>query len=402
MFNAHKFFMERFRDFVKETSRYLQYIFNGHTAIAILFLISAGAYYYQNLLSELPPNFPSIWIIAFFFSLVVTYSPVHTLLKEADLMFLLPAEQQMSRYFSNALIFSYVMQLYLVVLTLAVFAPLYQASFGTYNGYFLYGLVLLLLKAWNLMANWWMLKIRDINSRWFDKICRFVLQFALFFFFIDGSFLYAGVTTVLLFFVFLYAYYLSSRHKAIAWDILVEKDRTRMRSFYRLANMFTDVPHLKTVVKKRHWLVRILTKSIAIDKRRAYDYLYRITLVRSVDYLGMYVRLVLIGLLAIYYIPQQWIAFVVGILFIYLVGIQTMTIWHHHRTILWIEIYPISHVLRQQAVVKLLQQLLILQTLLFAGVFVIHQNIVGAFVMLAGGLLFTMLFLHGYVKKKLQ
>ncbi|MFB1052201.1 ABC transporter permease [Paraliobacillus sp. JSM ZJ581] len=401
MFNAHNLFMERFRAFVKDTSRYLQYVFNGHTAIAILFLISATAYYYQQFLSDLPSNFPSIWVIAFFFSLVITYSPVHTLLKKADVMFLLPAEQKMRRYFFNTLILSYFMQLYLVVLTLAVFAPLYQASFGTYSGYFFYAVVLLLLKAWNLMANWWILKIRNKNSRRFDYMCRFALQFALFYFFINDSPVFAGVTTILLFIIFLYAYYLSSQQKAIAWDVLVEKDRTRMRSFYRLVNMFTDVPHLKAVVKKRHWLVNLLTKSLSFDTKNTYDFLYRMTLVRSGDYLGMYVRLVLIGMIAIYYIPQQAISVIIGILFLYLVGIQLMTIWHHHRTILWIDIYPISITIRQQAVLKLLQLLLFIQTLLYSGVFFIQHNLFGGLIMVASGVLSTVFWLHGYVKKKL-
>ncbi len=401
MFNAHELFMNRFRGFVKETSRYLQYVFNGHTAIAILFLISAGAYYYQQLLSDLPADFPSVWIIAIFFSLVVTYSPVHTLLKEADVMFLLPAEQKMQRYFFNAIVFSYLMQLYLVILTLAVFAPLYQATFGTYKGYWFSAVILLLLKAWNLMANWWMLKIRDKNSRMADFICRFVLQFALFYFFINGLAIFAGITTVLLFVVFLYAYYLSSRQKSIAWDVLVAKDHTRMRSFYRLVSMFTDVPHLKSVVKKRHWLVNLLISSLSFHTKNTYKYLYRITLVRSADYLGIYVRLVLIGMLAIFYIPQQGIAVVIGLLFIYLTAIQLMTLWHHHRTVLWIDLYPISLAFRQQAVLSLLQQLLLVQTALFVGVFILQQNFSGAVIMAAGGILWIILLIRGYIKKKL-
>ncbi|WP_079709112.1 ABC transporter permease [Paraliobacillus ryukyuensis] len=402
MFNAQRFFMNRFRAYVKETSRYLQYMLNGHTAIALLFLLSAGAYYYQQFLSTLPANFPTVWIIAFFFSLVATYSPIQTFLKEADLVFLLPAEQQMSRYFFNAIFVSYLLQLYLVILVLAVFAPLYAASFGDYRGYWLYAIVLLILKAWNLMATWWMLKIRDKYSRMFDNVARFILQFVLFFFFIEGSPVFAGITTFLLFFLFLYAYYLNMRQKALAWDLLIEKDRMRMRSFYRLANMFTDVPHLKSQVKKRHWLVHLLTARVPFDQKNSYTYLYRITLARSSDYLGMYIRLLVIGLIAIYYIPQQWIAVLIGILFLYLAGLQLMTIWQHHRTVLWIDLYPLSHDARKQAVIRMLQQLLFLQTILFTLTVVVSKDITGSLMMLIGGLLFSLLFVYGYIKGKLK
>lgn len=402
MFNAHDLFMTRFRAFVKETSRYFQYIFNGHTAIAILFLISAAAYYYQHLLRTLPVDFPTSWVIAFFFSLVSTYSPIHTLLKEADLVFLLPAEQQMGRYFTNALIFSYVLQLYLVVLILAVLAPLYQASFDTYSGYLFYGVILVILKAWNMMANWWMLKIRDQASHIIEKGCRFLLQLSLFYFFVNGHVIFAAITTVLLFVVFLYSYYLASRHKALAWDRLVEKDQSQMRAFYRLANMFTDVPHLKARIKKRHWLVHLATTLVPFKQRTTFSYLYRITFIRSSDYLGIYLRLTGLGFVAILYIPQLWLGVAIGILFLYLSGIQLMTISQHHRLTLWMDIYPIANTIRYQAVHQLLLQLLSIQTVLLTLAFCFVQDFFGAMVMLVAGSLFNLLFCSLYIRKKVS
>ena len=43
MFNSHEFFRNRFSDHIKETSRYLRYMFNGHIAVAMIFLVSAVA-----------------------------------------------------------------------------------------------------------------------------------------------------------------------------------------------------------------------------------------------------------------------------------------------------------------------------------------------------------------------
>src|SRR5690625_6905116 len=69
MFNARKVFKERLDVHVKETSRYLKYIFNGHIAVAMFFLVAALAYYYQQFLAQLPKDFPSAIIIGIVFGL---------------------------------------------------------------------------------------------------------------------------------------------------------------------------------------------------------------------------------------------------------------------------------------------------------------------------------------------
>lgn len=404
MFNANQLFKERFRAYIKETSRYLQYMLNGHTAIAILFFISAGAYYYQQVLAELPANFPTAWLMAAFFALVATYSPNQTFLKEADLVFILPAEHRMDKYFRNALLYSYGIQLYLVILVLAALAPLYFTSYPKETGstYFLFGLVLLIIKAWNIIATWWMLKIRDKTSRLVDYGVRFSVQVVLFYFFITGEHIFAAITTIILFGVFAYNYYLSNKQKVLAWDLLVEKDRMRMRSFYRLANMFTDVPHLKTQIKKRHALVYFFTSRLPFKQVKTYDYLYRITSIRSGDYFGMYIRLLIIGGLVLYYVPNQWMAILFGILFLYLTGLQLMAMWYHHRTILWMDLYPVTKAVRKCSFVTWMYQLMIAQSVLYAAVFYfLSADIFGMVMMLVGGMVFSIIFVQAYVKNKL-
>src|SRR5699024_353889 len=134
MFDSHAFFKKRFSAHLKETSRYLKYIFNGHIAVAMMFFVAAAAYYYQQWLAELPENFPTAWIIGIAFGLLVSYSPVRTLLKEPDLVFLLAAEHKMGAYFRDALIYSFVVQLYMLLLIAAAFGPLYLASFPERSG----------------------------------------------------------------------------------------------------------------------------------------------------------------------------------------------------------------------------------------------------------------------------
>ena len=404
MFDSHEFYKKRFSSHLKETGRYLKYIFNGHMAFAILFFISASAYYYQQWLTELPANFPTALIIGITFGLIVSYSPVRTLLKEPDLVFLIVAETKMGAYFRNALIYSFVIQLYMILLFAAAFGPLYFASYPERAGsmYLLTLVLLLLFKVANLFANWWMLKVREPGIRNIDLLIRTVLNGVIFYFIVNGDMLFAGITSILFVIVFLYDYYYSNKQSGLAWDLLVEKDQNRMQTFYRIANMFADVPHLKNRVKKRQWLVHLVNRGVPIEKKHTYDYLFRISFIRSGDYLGMYVRLIVIGGLFIYFIPNVWMKILFGILFLYLSTFQMMPLYQHHRTNMWLDLYPVELNYRRSAVLKIVYQLSTIQTLLFALLFVLLQEYLGFVIVLGGGWLFTVLFVNGYMKPRLK
>lgn len=402
MFNSHVFFKERFSAHLKETSRYLRYIFNSHMVIAIFFFISAIAVYYQQWIAQLPANFPTAWIMGIVLGLLVSYSPVRTLLKEPDLVFLIAAEHKMSAYFRNALIYSFVVQLYLILLAVAAFGPLYFNSYPERAGnvYLMTLAVVLIFKVWNLIANWWMLKVRDDGSRKLDQVVRVVLNSAVFYFLIKGDMLLAAITTVLFIVVFLYDLRVSRKQAGISWELLVEKDQHRMQVFYRMANMFTDVPHLKNRIKKRDWLVALVSK-LPFSKKHTYDYLYRITFVRGGDYLGMYVRLIVIGGLFIYFVPHVWMKLLFALLFLYMSSFQMMTLYQHHRTNIWLDLYPVELKVRQQALLKWLFLLTLIQAILFAVIFLVIQSYFGFIIAIVGGVVFNFLFINGYVKSKL-
>ncbi|SFA81555.1 ABC-2 type transport system permease protein [Lentibacillus halodurans] len=403
MFDSHDFFKQRFAAHMKEISRYLRYIFNGHIAFAMLFFVSAAAYYYQQWLAGLPENFPTALIVGGTFGLLVSYSPVRTLLKEPDLVFLIAAENKMGPYFRDTLLYSFVVQLYIILLAGAAFGPLYFASYPDRagNAYLLTLFVVLIFKAGNMIANWWMLKIREPGMRQADHAVRILLNVAVFYFIIRGEMMWAGITTVLFAFVFLYDLSVSRKQPGIVWDLLVEKDRSRMQMFYRMANMFTDVPHLKNQVKSRHWLVSLVSR-VPFANQHTFDYLYRISFVRGGDYLGMYVRLIVIGGLFIYFVPNIWMKLLFALLFLYMSTFQMMTLYHHHRTVMWLDLYPIDLGVRQRSLLKLLFQLTLIQTVVFALLFLSMQEWIGMGVVLVGGTVFNYLFIQGYVKKRVQ
>src|SRR5690625_1448703 len=404
MFDAKALFKQRLSAHLKETNRYLKYIFNGHLAIAMFFLISAIAVYYQQWLAQLPANFPTAWIIGVIFGVLVSYNPVKTLLQEPDLVFLLPAEQKMDDYFKNALRYSFVNQLLITLFVVAAVSPLYFHYYAERGGrsFLLILVVLIIIKACNLIANWWMLKFRDKNSRYLDQIVRLFVNSAIFIFMIKGDMVLAGIVTIIFILLLVYDLSISQKQAGIAWDLLVEKDRNRMQAFYRIANMFTDVPHLKSRTKKRRWLVALVNKCTPVDKKHTYDYLYRITFIRSVDYLEMYIRLIIIGGLLIYYVPNDWMKMLFALLFIYLSSFQMITLYQHYRTNIWLDLYPVTIEERRRDVIKWLFQLTSHQTLLYALTFLIMQSYLGFLLVLVDGTLFNLFFMNGYVKQRLK
>ncbi|GGF15958.1 ABC transporter permease [Halobacillus andaensis] len=404
MINAKELWSQRFQAHIKETSRYLKYIFNGHIAIAMFFFISALAYYYQRWLMELPENFPTAWVVGIVFGLAASYSPVRTLLKEPDLVFLLPAEHQLKDYFKRCLGYSFVIQLYLIFLVVAALGPLYFESYPELGmSHYLYMLVgLLVVKALNMFANWWMLKERNPTIRLTDQAIRTLLTICLFFFFAENELLFVGIVTLILVVLVIYIFQYSSKKAGLVFDLLVLKDRARMRTFYRIANMFTDVPHLRNTVKKRHALVRLLTASIHYRQNETFTYLYRITFIRSSDYLGMYFRLIGIGGLAVWFVPNLWVKIAFAILFLYLSAFQMMSLWNHHRIIVWLDLYPVKKEWKQQAMLTFLKQLMLFQTILFTLLFLIQWNLSGVLIVAAGGTLFTYIFIQSYVKPRLM
>ncbi|WP_193064765.1 ABC transporter permease [Oceanobacillus oncorhynchi] len=404
MFDSHALYKKRLSSHVKNLSRYLKYMFNGHIAFAMFFFIAATAYYYQQWLEQLPENFPTGIIMGIVLGLLISYNPIRTLLQEPDLVFFIAAEQQMGSYFRNSLIYSFAIQTYLIVLAAAAFSPLYFASFSGRAGsiYLVTLLLFLVFKGMNMLANWNMLKVREKSLRTIDLTARTLLNIVTAYFVIEGQALYAVITIVLLLLVIVYDFIVAAKQPGIIWELLIEKDQIRLQSFYRIANLFADVPHLKNKVKRREWLTKTFISRIPFERSAAYDYLYQISFLRSGDYLGMYLRLVVIGGIFIWVIPNVWIKLLFAILFIYLSVFQMMALYHHHRTQMWLDLYPLKPGLKLDAVIKIIRKLGYMQAFAFTFLFIFQLEWLGSIIVLIGGLAFVWAYVTFYVQPKLD
>ncbi|WHY02026.1 ABC transporter permease [Neobacillus sp. DY30] len=402
MFDEKKLWKDRSVHRLKEFGVYLRYILNGHLVVVLLFLIGTAAFYYQNWISSLSPEFPAALIIAVILGVFLTRSPVYTFLLEADQVFLIPLETRLKGYFLRSGLLSLVFQGYILLMVLAVVMPMYaHVSANGFQSFFIFLLILLVIKSWNIAVNWKIHYYVQPSVYTWDMFVRYFIN-VLFTFLLFSN---AHILFLLIFALIMASYYRSfyvrTKKMGLKWDLLIAQEEKRMASFYRLANLFTDVPKLKDTVKRRKWLDWLINR-ISYSQDKTFDYLFARTFLRSSDYLGLFIRLTVIGALALYFISFGAGQIVLSLLFIYLTGFQLLPLWNHHQNKLWIDLYPVSHNYKTTAFQSLLMRILIIQSSIFTVVILFKGDWVFSLFILLSGLLFSYLFVNVYSKKRLK
>lgn len=400
MFNVLKLWSDRSKQTSKELSRYLRYIFNGHLMIVLIFLIGSLTFYYQQWVKTLDETFPAAIIMAVILGLFLTYSPVYTFLLEADRVFLLPLEDKLTKYFWRSGIISFALQAYILVMLLAALLPMYvHVSGGNYKVFFYFIFLMLLLKIWNLATRWRIQYYVEKNVHLSDSFVRYCLNTVFLYLLFAGAASILLVILAVIMIVLFYYFHQNSKKKGLKWEEIILLEQNRLTGFYRIANLFTDVPTLKDVVKRRKWL-DWLTANIVFQQKNTQVYLLTRTFLRSGDYLGLFVRLTVIGGLVIFYWDFVYGQFLFLVLFLYLTGFQLMPLKNHHQNVLWIDLYPVASELRERAFRKILSFILILQGIIFSFVFLLKGAWGLSVIGIGIAFVFTFLFVRFYSLKK--
>ncbi|MFJ5715025.1 ABC transporter permease [Neobacillus sp. NPDC093127] len=402
MFDDKKLWKERAGGRVKDLGRYLRYIFNGHLVIVLLFLVGTGAFYYQKWIVTLPAGFPAELIIAILIGLLLTYSPVYNFLLEADQVFLIPLENKLKGYFLRSGVISLAFQGYILLMVLAVLMPMYAHINSTGFRLFVPFLAaLLIVKAWNMAVDWRIhYFVQPSVNRW-DMVVRYFLNAVFTYLLLKQANLLFLLLMVVVMAFYYRSFFVRTRNMGLKWDKLIDGEEKRMASFYRLANMFTDVPQLKATVKRRKWL-DIFINRIAFAEDKTFLYLFSRAFLRSSDYLGLFIRLTVIGALGIYFISFGLGQLLLSVLFLYLTGFQLLPLWNHHQNKLWVDLYPVAPKSKLAAFHKLMMVILLVQTAIFALFILIKGEILIALLVLLAGAVFRFLFVYLYSKKRLK
>ncbi|PGZ46054.1 ABC transporter permease EcsB [Bacillus cereus] len=399
--NSTALWKERFRHFLKEVRTYSKYVFNDHLKFIFVFIIGAGAYYYQQWLQTLTPSFPAALVMAVLIGLVLTAGSIQTLLKEADLVYLLPVEEKLKPYFTKAFLFTFMIQLYTIAIVAAALAPLYfQQMKQTGAGYIWIVLAFVIVKAWNLFVAWEKSFLTDQNIQRADWFIRFILNGLFVYFLVERtSVLFIG-GIVLLMVLYLAIMHQMVKGKPLNWEYLISEEGKKMMLLYRIANMFVDVPALKERVARRKWLDFILS---IIGEKRIYLYLYTRTFLRSGNYFGLYVRLLALGGVILYFIPFLYGRFIVSFIFLYLIGYQLLTLWKHHRMKIWLDLYPVRGEEKKKDFLTLLNAVLIIGSVIFTVIFALAtKDFMMTGILLIVSILFSIGFVYQYGAKRIE
>lgn len=402
MKKVDELWQSRITAYYTELRKYLRYMLNDHLLFVLVFGLGAALYYYSGWVKTLDETFPAPLIMAVLLGALLTLSPVYTFLLRADTVFLPPLEEKMAPYFRKAIWTSFLSQSYLLIAALALFMPLYtQVKGGSMQVFFLWLLLAAIIKIWNLNVRWHVLKIQERESRQIDLAARFALNVLLLYFVFAGApLLFALASAAAMAAYYIYFRSLASK-RVLKWETLVELEEKRMSAFYRLANLFTDVPHLRGTVKRRKWLDGMLGGA-SFHAAGTYTYLYRRTFIRMNEFFGLYVRLTVIAALIILFSGQAVLQLIIALLFIYLTGFQLLPMIRRHETKIWVSLYPVAPEGKKAALLDLIGRLLFVQTAVFGLASFASRSLVQGGILLAAGIIFTLFFVKMYAPARLD
>ncbi|BCB02936.1 ABC transporter permease [Bacillus sp. KH172YL63] len=401
MNNVESIWKKRIVEYNQELQKYLKYMFNDHLLFVLIFALGGGAFTYNQWVKTLDPGFPAPLIMAVILGFLLAWSPVYTFLREADAVFLLPLEGRLTSYFTKCIWISFMFQSYILLLALAALMPMYVAVSGnSFRTFFpLLGLVGI-LKVWNLYVRWFMLRYQEKEAHWIDSSIRFLLSGALVFLILSGAVLW--MPSVLAVSMLGYALYFhqATKGKNLKWDTLINLEEQRMLMFYRIANMFTDVPKLKGKVHRRKWLD--LFVRTPFSQSSTYRYLYMRSLVRTSEYSGLYIRLTVIGVLLIYFNSSFIFSILTALVFLYLTAFQLIPLYKRYDYKIWVLIYPVSRELKTTSFQKIIGQSMMVQAAVFSLPLLVKGAWLESLITLIAGLTLSLFFSQFYLVQRLK
>ncbi|WP_078429008.1 ABC transporter permease [Alkalihalobacterium alkalinitrilicum] len=404
MKDVQQLWSSRLKSYWELALRYLRLIGNSGFLFTIYLLIVVGSYYYQHFLDWLPKTFPAVLFFIIVSMVLLTRGAVRTFVKEGDLVFLLPIEGQMRSYFRSSIVYSVIIQGFTMVLIIFLLAPLFAERVNSSFSFFL--LVLLLLfgaKAWNLLCNFEEQRLASPRERAFHILMRAIINgtFAFFLFINEGVVFWLAIVVIMIGVYLIYYRKLQSKH-SIKWEHLLSLENKMLTHFYRIANMFTDVPKLKSSVKKRRW-ANLLLSRISFQQKHTFDYLYARAFFRANDYFGIYIRLIVVGAIVLLVLPEGIVRYLLFFVFIYMSGLQLSTLWKHFYKAIWVDLYPINSKDRQQSFQNLIFILLSVKaTILFIILAVFSEEILATIILLPIGIAFAYAYSFHWMHRKLS
>lgn len=364
--NSKQLFNTRLREDVNRRTYYSKYIFNSHF---LLFLtITIGIFVY-SLVGYLQNAEPSMWflVIGSVIAALGTLPNYRSLLKDADGLFLLPYEKEMTKYFGRAMQYSLLLNIVTSVLALAVSVLL------LWTGVEVLQIILFVVAAIILyFINHYIYKeaINSTINHWVIMLLIFIISAVLLYLItLHPGFapLVPAVSFGLLWFV------RKHRYRNLNWYRLIDHEKNALSRYFRMVSMFANVSHMDSQYKRRKYLDFLLPhfKGDAFNKQNMYEYLFFRSFMRDHDLPMIILRLIIIAAIVMIWLNIWYVSLIVGLFFIYLIVLQMTQIYSQQAYLLWPKIWPVKRSYIQESYMRYSKKLMIALSIVFAVIFAV-------------------------------
>ena len=266
---------KRQQTFRTQCVKYSRYVLNDHFVLFMLIFIGFLAVQYSKFLQELPKD-PSLirWSLLLGLLFLVPIGSIATYLEKPDALFLLVKEEEIKNHIKGQVKKSFVLWLLIQSFVLILFIPLFLATGLDALGIVAYVFILGVAKG--LVFSW--------------KAKRFYQ---------DGN---------------------------LNWIWTIARENARKQMILRFFALFTTVKGITNSVKRRAYLDRFLAL-LPKTHGNTWLHLYMRSFLRNGDLFSMTLRLLLLSILAMVFIPQPLVVIALVALLNYLIIFQLLGLY---------------------------------------------------------------------------
>lgn len=348
----------------KELRGYIAYSLQS-ASLAFTLVMLLSTYGYRRFLMDVPPDFPLLQLVPLLMFPALAYTPIRTLLRDADLIYLLPLESAMPAYLRHAEKRAFLWQSALVIAVWLIVWPMHTIASGSgLIDIVRIGLVLLAGKKALLYCRWIELQQMSPGRRRALALLRWLIAFGVAWsqtVWPPGPGLLASAALLLLYVGLMRL----MNRGTLDWTYLIELDKKQRAAQFRILNVFVDVPDIQGRARSIHAPAGLLRRlgGYRFQARDTFRYLYTRVWLRS-EWFGITARLTLVGIVLTAVVRGAWAPAAVAAVFSMLVLIQLKELQKAYRHSDWSRIYPLPGDLRMRSALRVRLRLHLLATAL--------------------------------------
>lgn len=334
---------DRLRRHQLDQFKYLRLIFNDTFVLAFIVLLGALGFWYSNLLDTINSElwFGKIVVVAILF-ITVQAGHLATLMESPDSTFLLVREKQFYKYFQSAENYSRILPILLIAVVTFLLSPfVFQGAHISVLSIVLLGLSAVIFKMVlldiELLGLYGQHSIANINIKFASELIYLVVLLL-------SAYISAYIAPVVVLICWIVLMNRGQKWASegqLQWQKAISDENQRMFRVKRFYNLFTDVPGVTSKIKHRKWL-DFLFNSIKLNHKNTYLFMFARGVVRNNEYMGLFLRLTIVQIILLCLIDNFYVALIVEMLFIYLVGFQLKPYFKEVMQNLMQRLYPVS------------------------------------------------------------